>query len=442
VNGKRLKSKILVNNDIVSLGDAELVYLLQQVRNSRPTGEVVMDKPALPRSGGSSIVRRYDADTITLTPTTQSSDEKQVERYRNALNVVYKISNQLASEESIDRLCHVILEAAIGFSKADRGSLLLLEKAGDVEILDARVTLNSRGAVPPTSDEFFVSKSIVSQVIDGGVSVILSDAQKDDRFSAQESVVMQSIRSVLCVPIQSQQTIHGVIYLDARSASGLFYEHELELLTAIGKQAGIALERARLFNQLQSLFYDTIQTLVEAIEAKDVYTRGHSERVSAYAMLLGERLELTDTALASLRLGALLHDIGKIGISEKILCKPTRLTPEEFDIIKTHPAKGAAILQNLKGVDDVREMVRHHHEKWNGSGYPDGLAGEDIPWTARILAVADAYDAMTSNRAYRRNFSSPEVVAEFRRCAGDQFDEKVSDVLSELLEAGVITPHA
>jgi putative nucleotidyltransferase with HDIG domain len=244
----------------------------------------------------------------------------------------------------------------------------------------------------------------------------------------------------MCVPLRSASRSHGAIYVDRVASVQAFSEPELDLLAAIGRQAGLAIERTRAHEATEQMFLSCVRALVNAIEAKDVYTSGHSERVASHAMSIAERLGLDSKTSDAVRLGALLHDIGKIGVPEAILTKQGRLTPEEFDIIKTHPSRGADILGAIKGIDLVVAAVRWHHEAINGLGYPDKLRGPDIPMPARIVAVADAFDAMTSNRSYRRNLSVEEAMREFRRCAGSQFDGDVCEAMVGLLESGTILP--
>ncbi|MCA8911073.1 MAG: HD-GYP domain-containing protein, partial [Planctomycetes bacterium] len=188
------------------------------------------------------------------------------------------------------------------------------------------------------------------------------------------------------------------------------------------------------------LFYSCVRALVSSIEAKDQYTHGHSERVTAFAVTLAEEMALDAETLDNVRLGALLHDVGKIGVAEKILTKPSRLTPDEVKVIRQHPVRGGEILSHIGNIPGVIAAVKHHHEMYNGLGYPDGLVGEEIPQTARIVALADAFDAMTSNRSYRRNFDVDEAIAEFTRCSGDQFDPEVCEVMIKLLRDGRIIP--
>ncbi|NOY45822.1 MAG: HD-GYP domain-containing protein [Deltaproteobacteria bacterium] len=190
----------------------------------------------------------------------------------------------------------------------------------------------------------------------------------------------------------------------------------------LGDRATASLENALLYADLESTFRETIQGLALALETKDAYTHGHSENVTRLAVATARQMGLDHEFCETLRQAGLLHDIGKIGISSSILNKPGRLTPEEYEIIKSHPAMGRRILEPISFLREVVPIVYHHHERFDGEGYPEGLTGEEIPLASRVMAVADTYDAMTSDRAYRRGLSHDVAVAELDRCAGTQFD--------------------
>ena len=185
--------------------------------------------------------------------------------------------------------------------------------------------------------------------------------------------------------------------------------------------------------QLEKAYLDSIEVVRYTVEAKDTYTRGHSDRVAAYAVLIGEKMGLSKEELKTLKIGGLFHDIGKIGISDTILLKETKLTDDEYSEIKNHPAIGKHILSNATIFKDLIPIVYHHHEKYDGTGYPEQLKGENIPLLARIVAVADAFDAMTSRRSYRGEMDLDYVKEEIRRCSGTQFDPKVAEVFLDIL---------
>lgn len=186
--------------------------------------------------------------------------------------------------------------------------------------------------------------------------------------------------------------------------------------------------------KLEQSYLDTIQTLRYTVEAKDPYTRGHSDRVSEYAVLIGEHLELSEKDIKTLRIGGLFHDIGKIGVPDSILLKESRLTDDEYSQIKNHPTIGAHILSTSSIFQEIIPIVKHHHERYDGKGYPSKLAEENIPYLARIVAIADTFDAMTSKRPYRDALPIERVKEEFVKNMGTQFDPSLADLFLNLLE--------
>ncbi len=201
--------------------------------------------------------------------------------------------------------------------------------------------------------------------------------------------------------------------------------HETKLMESISGMLGAALENAELYHRQQLTFMGTIKALSAAIDAKDPYTQGHSERVAMLSAMLAERIGYSKEDAERIRISGLVHDVGKIGVAESVLCKPSRLTDDEFEQIKRHPTIGFEIIKDIPDLHDILPGVLHHHERWDGNGYPGQLSGENIPHMARIMALADTFDAMSSNRAYRSGMPREKVFEEFKRCAGTQFDPEL-----------------
>lgn len=193
--------------------------------------------------------------------------------------------------------------------------------------------------------------------------------------------------------------------------------------------------------ETQQLFMDSIRAIANALDAKDPYTRGHSERVSAYAMIVGREYGLDEHMMRVMEISSLLHDVGKIGIEDRILRKPGALTAEEFEVMKTHPPKGAAILGGIPQMRDIIPGIRHHHERWQGGGYPDGLKGEDIPIQARIIGVADAFDAMTTNRPYQKGMTFEKASARLNELTPAVYDAAVMEAFNRAYRSGAFLPH-
>jgi HD-GYP domain-containing protein (c-di-GMP phosphodiesterase class II) len=234
-------------------------------------------------------------------------------------------------------------------------------------------------------------------------------------------------RSLVCVPIVYKEDILGVMCATDKRPSDTFTSSDVRLLGTVASQIAPAIENARLYRKLEDSSYATVRALVAGLEAKDPYLHGHALRVTSYALAIGAALGMQKRQLMTLERAGQLHDIGKLGISDVILNKPGRLTPSEFEAVKMHPVYGEDIIKHLDFLSDVRPVIRHHHERIDGAGYPDGKKGEEIELLARILSVADAFDAMTSPRPYRPAKDVSEAQKEITSLRAKQFDSAVAD---------------
>lgn len=190
--------------------------------------------------------------------------------------------------------------------------------------------------------------------------------------------------------------------------------------------------KSLILKDLKELFYKTIKSIASALDAKDPYTHGHSMRVTLYSIILAKELNLPQEQLEQIETAGLLHDIGKIAIPQSILCKPGKLTDDEFSIMKTHPINSEKLIASIKKLHEISPGVKHHHERWDGKGYPDRLQGEEIPFSARIIAIADTYDAMTSTRSYRKALEHEVAISEIQRCSGSQFQPELAQKFVEI----------
>jgi len=241
------------------------------------------------------------------------------------------------------------------------------------------------------------------------------------------------IESLLAVPLVSKETTTGVLLLGDTDPD-CFVREDAFVIEKIASQLSVALENARLYEEMQALFIGTVTSLSNAIDAKSSWTKGHSERVMHLAADLAREMGLPDTIVERAKLGGLLHDIGKIGIIEALLEKPEMLDEDEFPPMRLHPEKGIAILAPIEQLKDVLPGILHHHERFDGTGYPNQLQGEDIPLIARIISVVDAYDAMVSPRPYHQGLSPGKAMEELERCSGTQFDPRVVACFRRYLE--------
>ena len=232
--------------------------------------------------------------------------------------------------------------------------------------------------------------------------------------------------SFMAVPLQRQDLVLGCLFALDKSG-GDFDSQDSKLLNSIANESAIYLENAMLFEDVHGLMMGLLHSLTSAVDAKDAYTCGHSERVALLGRQLAIEAGLGEAFAERVYMTGLLHDVGKIGVPESVLQKTGRLTPEEFEQMKKHPQIGARILQDIKQISDMIPGVLHHHERYDGQGYPAGLVGENIPLMGRIICLADCFDAMTSNRTYRKALPLEVALTEIRRCSGTQFDPALTE---------------
>jgi putative nucleotidyltransferase with HDIG domain len=247
----------------------------------------------------------------------------------------------------------------------------------------------------------------------------------------------EQFRNCIVAPVVLMKNFDGII-IAADRLHGEFSQKDIEALLSVGDQATVAVENIRLQRELQHAYLATVSMLADAVEAKDPYTHGHCEMVSRYARLLADELGLSEFERAVVCYAALLHDVGKIGVSDGVLNKPGPLLPEERELVRSHVRVGHDLLRTIPALESVADAVLHHHEWWDGSGYPDGLRGESIPMPARIVAVVDAFGAMVTRRSYKEAYSEEHARDELRRAAGTQFDPHVVEAFVKILD----TPEA
>lgn len=247
---------------------------------------------------------------------------------------------------------------------------------------------------------------------------------------------MPASRPMLAVPLVSQQNVLGLLCAAERDPRRDFDQHDIRALGYMADAAAVAVHNQLHRRSLEQFTYQTIRAMISAVEARDEYTSGHSQRVVRNALAAGRRLGLPPDDVRALELGGILHDVGKIGIPDAILNKPGKLTEEEFDVIRSHPGIGARMVSHLSFLGKAMDVICYHHERYDGAGYPTGMRGEEIPLVARILAVADTFDAMTSTRSYRPALSVETALTEIQKQSGSQFDPRCVDVFLDLARAG------
>lgn len=278
---------------------------------------------------------------------------------------------------------------------------------------------------------------------------VISNGNGSKKLLHDVSHQMPKLNAVACVPAYHQHMLLAILLLGEKYDKTRFDQEELDFFSALASDVAMAIRNAELFEDLKreaernrNLFIQTTIALGSAIEAKDAYTHGHTERVTKYALAVARQMEANGTAefppkfFENLYIAGLLHDIGKIGVPESILCKQDKLTPQEYEIMKTHTTRGAEILSPLTGFEECINGVKYHHERYDGAGYPDGLKGESIPMVAAIIAVADTFDAITTDRSYRKGLSKEIAIAEIQKYSGKQFNPRPVRAIVELYHKG------
>lgn len=263
---------------------------------------------------------------------------------------------------------------------------------------------------------------IAGQVVRTGKPLIVNDVSRSENFHKLIDDTTGFItKSLVCAPLSVHHKILGVIEVLNKRGGSVFGEEDMESVVSVATTAAMAIENTRLHQTVLDAYKDTVSALASAIDAKDRYMRGHSQRVKEYTLEAGAVLHLSPEEMETLEYAAVLHDIGKIAVDSVILNKPGPLTPAEWEIIRAHPSIGAELLREIPFLERAADLVLHHHEKFDGTGYPNGVSGEDIPIGARLIAVADAFDSMTTESAYRAALSIEMAVNELDRCTGSQF---------------------
>ncbi len=312
-----------------------------------------------------------------------------------------------------------ILEEIREVTASEAGSVFLLdEEKGELQFYTVS------GGAESTLQAYRIplEKGVVGYVARTGEAVILNDPHQDPRFLRDlEKQTGYTTRNLMAIPLIHKGRRIGVAEV-LNHREGPYTAEDLEVFRALGEMAAVAIQNARLYADLERLFRESLRALVAAIDARDPYTAGHSERVAQYAVWMGEGLGLSREEQHQLELAALFHDIGKISIPDAVLLKAGRLSEEEYHLIQSHPERGVEILRHIRQFEPILPAVRHHHERWDGQGYPDGLAGEEIPLFARIIAYVDTYDALTTDRPYRRGFSPERALQILQENAGTQLD--------------------
>lgn len=356
------------------------------------------------------------------------------------LRITYELQRDIGSEIEIDSVLNRILERTFEFLNYDRGIILLVNKKGK---LKTRATKNM-GDEKSNS----VSTTLLKHVISKKEGVISSDILTDQRFNKAESIVFGGIRSTMVAPILQADEVLGVIVIESSEKIGAFTEKDLRLIMNIASHTAQFIKNSLLHEELRMSFDSAIRTLSATVDAKHALTAGHSERVAELSVLIARELGLKNNRIESLRYAALLHDIGKIGIADKVLLKNGPFDDSEREEMNNHPVKTKEILEKFlfpKRLKDIPDISSLHHERVDGKGYPYGLAGSDLPIESKILSVADVFDALTSIRDYPKHdeagktldcdkMSVSQAISMIEKEIGSHFDTEVVAALKNCME--------
>lgn len=378
------------------------------------------------------IMKPFKIDELLLV-VERALQKERLERENIQLKEVqrlYQLSEAMASTLSLSRVLESVLETAKQEVEADAVSLVLWnerDRRWHSETVDSEMQ-----GLRDDDLEGLLDYGALQDLHASGRPVLFSgrDMEPYVRRAVNSG---KRLYSLVSVPLVFRGRALGMLNLFSFTPGRVFQEGQRKSLVILAGRAASAVENARLHTELKELFLQTIEGFAFAIDAKDPYTHGHSRRVTEYCGWIAERMGLGESEIEDIRHAAILHDIGKIGLRIESLNKPGKLTPEEMENFRTHPEKGRRILAPIRFLSELVPAIYHHHERYDGKGYPDGIAGERIPLGARILAVADSYDAMTSDRPYRAAMTVHQAVQELLAHAGTQFDPAIVRVFVEVL---------
>jgi len=357
---------------------------------------------------------------------------QRAERRTAELLAVTDLGRRLREAASVTDMYPIIVEHAMQVLASEHGALALLNE--DEESF-TRVYARGVSTEPPGST-FPAAGSRSMEVVRTGIPRVAKDIGEEQRPPWMDHFSYRDFGPYLVVAVRSEAESIGTLTLLRRKTGQdrSFSEDDVRVLMGIAEIAGSAIRRGRLQQSLEQSYIEMVLALARAVDARDSYTGDHSERIAARAVATARALGCTDDETQTIHWAALLHDIGKLSVPDQILKKPSPLTAAEWDVMREHPTIGEQILRPIERMHGVAAIIRHHHERWDGTGYPDRLQGDEIPLGARILAVADAYSAIIDTRAYDAGRPKNEAIAEIRQCASTQFDPAVADVFCRVIE--------
>jgi len=426
------KSGVDVLNKTIKLHPDAVVVLM----TGRPTIENAV---AVLKSGAYDyLIKPFSMDTLRAVIKRGLEKQRLLRENINLKETVflYRISEAMGSTIRLDFLLNLILETAIKELEADMAWVLLLDEKNNRLIPKA-----SLGIPPQMWESGFLNgnDSISRWVIKNAKPQIFDKDKIPPLAGFLPWEFKRKIRSGISHPLMAKGKVIGILTL-IRTEGHLsgFTIGQIHSLSIIASKAASAIENSKLYEEIKKSYMQTLTALANAVEARDTYTRGHTERVWYMAQLIAKEMGWEEDKLWEVKMGGILHDIGKIGVPDAILNKPEALTQEEFEVMKQHPACGAKILEGISFLKPAIPYVLYHHERYDGKGYPNRLRGDQIPIQGRLMAVVDTFDAITSDRPYRKSKGFKLAIKEIKDFSGTQFDPKVAKILVEAWEHGRI----
>ena len=412
-------------NDLIQIGKLQL----KVADLVTETPEILVRSPApspCPVGNGSNMIKT--SGSYMRPAKTQQTWDRALESVagdtpnhgmqEKAMLALVRANHHLTHIAHLEELLQSILADTVTAMQAQRGSIILADPFTGALVLKATLAPKISPGVPVKP----YSKTLAKRCFELGESILCDDVNSDESLSQARSIRHGEMASVICVLLRTPRNRIGVLHLDRGALEEPFTEGDLYYADAIAASVAVGIETAQLVESQREQFIQTVTTLARAVEVRDQYTGAHTRRVTDYSLMLADELKVSATEKYHIQIGTPLHDIGKIGIDDAILRKPGKLTASEFEEMKTHTVKGANLLDSMFHLIPMIPIVRHHHEKWDGTGYPDRLMSDKIPLIARIVAVADAFDAMTSDRPYRPAMPAERAFLELISKAGQHFD--------------------
>jgi response regulator RpfG family c-di-GMP phosphodiesterase len=400
----------------------ELILHTQQT----PQENMRLLKNIKPTSPDLHIHKQELAVNVHATGEQLTEANKKLVQSIKELDTINMISKAITSVLDIDELLDLCLGEINRKLNVKHSSVMLIDENRNELLVRASQGYRSSLVLGKTQK---IDEGVAGRVVKDKKPILVQDIRQDSRFNRSERPDYKT-KSFVSVPLILRERVLGVINVIDKIAGGDFCESDVNLLCTIAGQVSIALGNARLYKVLEENCFNMVKLLADSLEAKNRYTNGHSQRVSEYSSVIANIMGLSAKEKNTLFHAALLHDLGKIGISELVLNKPDKLDETELDTIKSHPVRGEEIIKPLGFLERTICHIRGHHESFDGSGYPDGLGGKDLPLLTKIMTVADAFDAMTSERAYRPSRKTNKAMLELKIMSGKQFDPEVVDAFA------------